>query len=224
MMEVLIAIGVLAMVSTLIYQAFDGLSRSKQGLARLNDRHHEARVALSRIARELESAYVSAHAPLDLSLQVQKTAFFGKRGSPMSRLDFSTFSNRRLDRDAHESDQADVSFFGSPDPQRSGVMDLARRVRTQMSPEPGRGGRVEVLATDVDLFDVEFLDPLSGEWTDGWDTTQAIGQAGRLPLMVRVTLVLNGGRRGERGRERAPLRYSTSVTIAAQRQLSFAIQ
>jgi general secretion pathway protein J len=224
MIEVLVAIAILALLSTLIFAAFDGLSRSKKGVARINDRHHEGRVAISRIARELEMAYVSMHAPIDLSLQVQKTFFRGKRATPLSRIDFSTFGNRRLDRDAHESDQADVSYFGSPDPERSGVTDLARRVRTTMSNTPGKGGRVELLATDVEGFDVEFLDPLTGSWIDTWDTTQAIGQGGRLPMQIRLTLVLNGGARRSTDGDRADIRFTTSVTVAAQRPLTFATQ
>ena len=224
MVELLIAISVLAMVSTLIFGAFSGMKASKEGLQRINDRYREGRLAMGRIARELQSAYISLHAPIDQSILVQQTAFIGSSGTPADRLDFNTFCNRRLDRHSHVSDQAEVSYFGSEDPERSAVVDLARRVSTRLDLEPDRGGVVQVLATDIDLFDLEYLDPLTGMWTEEWDTTQAIGQPGRLPLQVRILLVLNGGERSAQDRARKPLRFIAKVPIHIQRALTFATQ
>jgi general secretion pathway protein J len=222
--EVLIAMSVLAMVSILIYQAFAGMQRSKQGLRDTGDRWHEGRAAMQRMARELQGAYVSGHAILNPLAAVQKTAFLGERGTPAARLSFNAFVHRRLDRDAHESDQAEISYFGGRDPKRPGVTDLLRRESALLDLEPDRGGRVQVLATDIDLFDAEYLDPLSGQWVDGWDTTQVIGQPNRLPLQARLTLVLNGGRRGAADRARDTIRLVTKVPIEMRQPLSFATQ
>jgi len=224
LIEVLIAVGVLAMISTLIYGAFSGLRTSKEGVSRLSGRYHEGRQAIARIARELQSAYVSLHRPLDQSTQVVKTAFIGKRGSPADRLDFNSFSNRRFDRDSHESDQCEISYFGSPDPKRSSVVDLARRVSKQLDLEPEKGGRVDVLATDIDLFELSYLDPMTGMWTEDWDTTQAIGQPDRLPLQVRVLLVLNGGQRPGLGRGQSTIRFATKVALPISQALTFGVQ
>ena len=83
---------------------------------------------------------------------------------------------------------------------------------------------MDVLATDVDLFDVAFLEPLTIQWLETWDSTQATGQLGRLPLQVRLTLVLNGGKRSSRGRAQSPIRLVTKVTLPIQRALTFATQ
>ena len=224
MVELLIAIGVLAMVSMLIYGAFAGMKASKDGLQRMSDRYREGRLAMARISRELQSAYISGHTPIDESIQVQETAFIGSPGTPADRVDFNSFSNRRLDRHAHVSDQAEISYFGSADPDQNGVTDLARRVSTELDLEPDRGGTVQVLATDIDLFDLEYLDPLTGMWAEEWDTTQEIGQPGRLPLQVRVILVLNGGARSGSGRARDTLRFVSKVPIHILRPLTFATQ
>jgi len=224
LVELMIAISVLAMISVLIYSAFSGMRASRDGIQRLGDRYREGRMALARIAREVSSAYVSGHEPIDPSLKVQQTAFVATQGTPADRLDFNTFAYRRLDRDVHESDQAEVSYFGSQNPDENGIIDLARRVSPILDMEPKTGGRVDVLATDIDLFDLEFLDPMTGLWEETWDTTSAIAQENRLPLQVRIILVLNGGRRKNEGSGQDTIRLVTKVPIQMPRPLTFATQ
>jgi general secretion pathway protein J len=224
LIEMLIAIAILAMISMLIYGAFAGMKRSKEGIERINDRYREGRLAMARLARELSSAYLSAHVPINEQIAVQKTLFVGKRGTPADRIDFTAFSHHRLDRDSKESDQAEISYFGSQDPDKSDVTDLARRVSPRIDLDPQRGGRVDVLATDIDLFNLEYLDPLTGQWVETWDTTQATGQAGRLPLQVRILLVLNGGRRAAEDRSLQTIRLVSKVIIPIQNPLTFALQ
>lgn len=224
LVELLVAIAVLSMISVLIYSTFAGMKRSKEGVQRVSDRYREGRLAMARISRELQSAFISAHAPIDQSLGARKTAFIGTRGTPADRVDFTAFAHLRLDRDTHESDQAEISYFGSVNPSRNGTTDLVRRYSPHIDSDPKRGGRVEVLATDIDLFDLEYLDPLTGQWTETWDTTQAIGQGGRLPVQVRVILVLNGGRRTAADRGRQTIRVVSKVALPISRPLTFAVQ
>src|SRR6185503_11648157 len=96
LIEVVISISILAFITMLLYGAFAALKRSKDGLARVQDRQREARLAMARITRELQSAYLSAHAPLNQAMIQQKTQFKGERGTPADRLDFTAFANRRL--------------------------------------------------------------------------------------------------------------------------------
>ncbi len=224
MVELLVAVSVLSMICLLIYSAFAGMKRSRDGLQRINDRYREGRLAMQRIARELQSAYLSKHQPINPQFAVRQTAFVGRMGTPADRVDFNSFSGRRLDRDSHESDQIEISYFGSPDPEQNGVTDLARRVDKSPDLEPDRGGRVDVLATDIDLFHLEYLDPMTGQWVETWDTTQAVGQADRMPLQVRVVLVLNGGRRSAAGRGQGTIRLATKVPIQIAKPLTFAVQ
>ena len=179
---------------------------------------------MARMTRELQSAFISLHAPLNSALLVQRTAFIGSTGTPADRLDFDSFSNRRIDRNSHVSDQCELSYFGSSNPDASGVTDLARRVSTTLDLEPKHGGRVEVLATDIELFDLQYLDPLSGNWVDTWDTTQSVtGQPARLPVQVRIVLVLSGGARQGATRGRGSIRLVTKVSLPIENGLSFAV-
>jgi general secretion pathway protein J len=224
LIELLIAIGVLAMISMLLYGAFDGLERTKEGVTRVADRYHQGRAAIQRIAYELSGAYLSAHAPPDQNLLAVRTAFVGVRDTPAARVDFNSFSNRRFDKDSKESDQAEISYFGSPNPDGSGELDLARRISPHLDIEPERGGRVEVLATDIDMFELSYLDPQTGVWVDKWDTTQGLGQMNKLPLQVRVLLLLKGGARTSAERSRQPLRFITKVALALRDPLTFAVE
>jgi len=224
LVELLVAIVVLSLISVLIYNAFASMKRSREGIERVNDRFREGRLAMTRMIRELQSAYISLHAPINSSLLIQRTSFVATTGTPADRLDFNSFSNRRLDKNSHVSDQCELSYFGSPNPELSGVTDLARRISTTLDLEPKKGGRVDVLATDIDLFDLQYLDPLSGNWVDTWDTTQTLtGQPARLPVQVRILLVLNGGSRQGYDRGQGTIRLVSKVSIPIDNALNFAV-
>jgi general secretion pathway protein J len=222
LLEVLISIAILAAITSILFGAFSALKRSKDGLSRMQDRQREGRLAMTRMTREVQSAYLSAHMPLNQALLVQKTIFKGERGTPADRVDFTAFANTRLEKDSHVSDQCELSYYGSPNPDGSGTNDLVRRIDTELDLDPTKGGRVEVLATDIDLFDLQYLDAQTGQWQEGWDTTQSTGQLDRLPLQVRIILVLNGGARSGADRGRGTIRLVTKVGLNILQPLTFA--
>lgn len=222
LIEVMIAITVLALISGLLFTAFSSLKRSKEGVARVSERYREGRMAMGRITHELESAYTSKHLPIDLSLATQRTIFKAKQDSPADRIDFNAFVNRRIDRDVPESDQAEVSYYGEESPHEPGQIDLIRRINPRLDLEPTLGGLAQVLATDIDLFDLKFLDPLLGTWVEEWDTSTAVGQFERMPLQVKIHLVLNGGARADGDRDRAPIPFVAKVSIPIRGPLQFA--
>ncbi|MGC4063554.1 MAG: type II secretion system protein GspJ [Polyangiaceae bacterium] len=135
-----------------------------------------------------------------------------------------SFSHRRLLEDSPESDQAEISYFSAADEEHPGRVNLLRRVSPQIDTVPDKGGKTEILATDIDLFEVEYLDAATGQWQDRWDTTQATEQAGRLPLQVRLVLVLNGGKRHSSDREMGTIRLVTKVGLPMTKALTFATQ
>lgn len=215
LLEVLVSVGILVLIGTLVYGALDGMSKSKTAIGSMNERYQQGRGTLSRISRELESAFLSLHDPLVASQATRTTAFIGHHESPIDRLDFTSFSHRRVGRDTHESDQNELGYFGSRDPD-DGSLDLARREDKHIDLEPDRGGVVNVVAEDVKSFSLAYLEPLTGEWVDDWDSTQAAGQFMRLPLQVHVVLVLDGGPSKE------PITLSTKVPLAMQSPIAFA--
>jgi len=224
LVEVLIAIAILALISTLIFTSFSSLKRSKDGIRRVSERYREGRLAVARINRELQAAFVSKHAPIDPNLLQLKSSFVGQPGSPADRLDFLSFSNQRLDRNGRESDQAEIGYYGLESEKQRGVTDLVRRVDTSPDLDPDKGGRVQVLASDIDLFDLQYLDPLVGEWVEEWDTSQAVRQLDRMPLQVRIMLVLNGGSRVETAGARSTVPFVSKVSLNILMPLTFGVQ
>ncbi len=212
LVEVLVAISVVALLGLLIYSAFSGMSRARTNMASVAARHQHGRQALSRMTRELSSAFLSAHKNFQSLQNVRETAFTG-RGEDESRVDFTTFAEQHLDADSHASDQAEVSYFVSRD--RDGGRELVRRVSRYIDAEPARGGVVEVMVENIESFELHFLDPLTNEWLDRWDTTQATGQLGRLPAQVWIALTLEGGPNGR------AVRFETKVPIAVQLPIAF---
>lgn len=221
LLEILVAVSVLAMVTVLIWGSFNNLRRTQEGANHINERYHEGRQAMSRITRELQSAYLSNNAPTPPTERVVQTAFIGKRGTPAAEVHFNSFSHRRLDRDIHESDQVQISYYGQTDI-REGVTNLVRRFNPILGLDPERGGgRAQVLATDIDLFKLEYLDGTTGDWIETWNSLQGADQYERVPFQVRVTLILNGGRRLASGRARQPIKFVTVVGLPIQIPLKF---
>lgn len=215
LLEVLVALTILALISTLIYGAFDGMSRSKDSLAKINERHHQGRSALARIARELQSAFVSGHEPILTTSSTRTTIFKGQDSRPADRIDFTSFSHRRLLQDAKESDQNEISYYDSRDPDRSDKVDLVRREDKIIDLDPDKGGVVNVVAEDIESFELEYYDPISKDWTDTWDSGQPAAQFGRLPMFVRVSLEMKGP-------NSKPILFQTKVHIPGQSVLCFA--
>lgn len=218
LLEVIVSLGVLAMISLLIYGAFDSLSRGRKGEQLRSDRARQGRDAVERMAHEMQEAFLSLHTPTNQALITRNTAFIGKSSAQYDRVDFTAFAHRRVTKDSRESDQAEIGYFVVRDPELDDKMDLVRREQAPIDFDPKKGGVINVLAEDVERFDVRYLDPLTGQWLDTWDSTLLTMQMNRVPLEVRIELELKPVRNSP------PFRYVTKVMIPIQKPLQFGIQ
>ncbi len=217
LLEIMVSLGVMSMISLLIYGAFDSMSRGRRGEALRADRARQGREAVDRIGRELQSAFLSLHTPMNQALITRVTAFISQNSSQYDRVDFTSFAHRRVVKDAKESDQAEIGYFVVKDPEVEGKMDLVRREQAPIDADIKRGGVVNILAEDVERFDLRYLDPMSGQWVETWDTTQVTMQPNRLPLEIRIELEL-------RPVKNTPaFRYVTKVMIPMREPLKFGI-
>jgi general secretion pathway protein J len=190
LVEVMAAMAILAMVATLLYSAFVQTSRNKEHIEGQLERYHEICSGMERIAQELSMAYTSAHRNINESLRTMITAFIAKDQGNNTRVDFSSFSHRRLYRNAHESDQNELGYFVAqdPNPKHSSQKVLARREQRRVDDDPKKGGQSQILIENVKRFELSFLDPLTTEWVTTWDTTSA--QANRLPTQAKIVLIV----------------------------------
>jgi general secretion pathway protein J len=217
LLEVMVALAVLSLIAVLIHGVIDSLTRGRKAEGERSERAHEGREAMARILRDLSAAYLSQQVPALPALQTNRTAFVGKSSPVFDRIDFTAFGHFRTERDSHESDQAEVGYFAVRDPDVQDKWDLVRREQTPIDLEPLKGGIVNVIAENVDSFDVRYLDALTGQWVETWDSTQVTGQPNRLPLEVKVTLVLKGVGEGPN------YSYTTKIFLPIQQPLAFGI-
>ena len=217
LLEILVSLGIMAMISLLIYGAFDSLSRGRRGESLRADRARQGRDSVERIARELQSSFLSLHTPSQQGLITRLTGFVGQNSSQVDRIDFTSFAHRRITKEAKESDQAEIGFFVVKDPEVDGKMDLVRREQAPIDFDFKKGGVVNVLAEDVEKFDLRYLDPQTGQWTETWDSTSLIGQLNRLPLEVRIELELKPVR------NTPAFKYVTKIVLPMQQPLKFGI-
>jgi general secretion pathway protein J len=157
------------------------------------------------------------HTNTALALVVRNTAFVGKNNSDFDRVDFTAFAHHRLIRDAKESDQAEIGYFAVPDPDVQGKFDLVRREQAPIDLDPLRGGVVDVVAENIETFDVRYFDPISQLWTETWDSTQQNAQYNRMPSEVRITLTLKAVENSP------PYTFTTKVFLPIQQPLTFGI-
>lgn len=199
LIEVMIAITILAMISTLVYSGFTTTARHKARIEAEIDRSHLISAALERMVREISMAYVSqqGNASNQNGVGAVLTTFYGKDQGTRDRLDFTAFAHQRLFRNAHESDQCEISYFVTDHPEEDRLV-LARREQNRIDERPDRGGRVEILLDDVKGIDFEYLDPMTIEWSRSWDAIGAAGQPNRLPMQVRIVLSIPDPRRPSR--------------------------
>lgn len=218
LIEVMVAMAIVAMVSTLIYSGFTQTAQNKKRVEAELDRHHEIRLGLERMTRELSSAFVSAHLNPNPALQVVKTCFVGKDSGKGARIDFTAFAHQRLYRDAHESDQAELSYYLGDDPHDRTHTALIRREQRRIDDDPQQGGQAQVMVQNVTKLDLVYLDPLSMQWLKTWDTMQAAMQPNRLPSQVEIKLSVPNIQ--GRGRDET---FGTRVSLPMRFALNHAI-
>ena len=217
LLELLVSLAILAMMSLLIYGAFDSMNRGIKGEELRAERGREGRDALLRISRELSSAFLSMHNPTNIALITRQTAFIGQHSSPFDRVDFAAFAHRRIVKDARESDQCEVGYSASQDPDASDKMDLVRREQFPVDQDPVRGGVINVLAENIELFSLKYLDATTGIWTDTWDTTLQNAQYNRLPIEIKIAITF----RGRPGLDSTT--FTTKIMMPNMSPLSFGI-
>lgn len=188
LIEVAVAMAVLVLMGTITFASVSSAVEARN-ILESNDRvQQSARVAMARLSRELELAWLTSNLQ---TLPSFRTVFVGKDNEPVDELWFATLAHKRLYRNTRESDQAEVTVWGEPDPDRPGTYILLHRESPRIDEEPDEGGAVYPLAYGVRALRVRYLDPTTCEWADAWDSN-SIEQSQRLPRAAQLVLVLEG--------------------------------
>ncbi|MCB9727310.1 MAG: prepilin-type N-terminal cleavage/methylation domain-containing protein [Deltaproteobacteria bacterium] len=162
MIEVMVAVAILAVMGFLTYGSLVITIRSQQRADVLQERYHAARVFLGRFKREVSMAFLSLHQAEDKRTE---TLFDGAR----DRLTFNTSAYEPIRRDAHESDELEVEYRLDRD--EEGQPAVVRRVKLHIDERGGKGGREEVVLQGVKELEFEYYNEEGQDWESEWEVT-----------------------------------------------------
>lgn len=213
LIEVMIASAVLVMMMALAWGTIRNTSNARRTWEEYEQRNHELRMAMNRIVKDFEHAYLSRNE--DTSATHPRTMFIGKSASKFPEIRFSTLGHRVLWADANESEQTVISYITRPSPDGRGT-DWIRREQRRPSNEPWEDlpAEYDVLVQDVETVELEYWNWRNLEWQDTWDTTQSDGQKGWLPSRVRITIEIKDARG-------ASYKVTSQARILMQEPLNF---
>ncbi len=194
LVEVLIALSIVVIISSLIYGAFARTFDVREQVTQSQERYHGLRVALERMAREISMAFVYNCQQLNTPTgeRRQQTLFKLEHEGKFDKLTFTSFSHLRLFKDVHESDQNVLSYFGEGDPRHSSQYNLMRREKARIDGQPEEGGETQVLCPDIKELRFDFWDNVKNDWVDDWDCSR-VERQNQLPRLVRIKLVAAEG-------------------------------
>lgn len=191
LVELLIAVSILVIITTLIYGSFTRSYDAREFVLAAQERFHTARLALYRMANEISMAFIYECREQNTPTGEPnlRTLFKLEHEGNVDRLLFASFSNLRLFRNVHESDQNVITYYGENDPQDSSKTNLLRKVKTHIDGNPEDGGKALLLCPDIEELSFELWDETKQEWVDEWDCSQ-VERLNQMPSLVRITLTV----------------------------------
>ncbi|HWN68602.1 MAG TPA: prepilin-type N-terminal cleavage/methylation domain-containing protein, partial [Haliangium sp.] len=84
LIEVLIAMAMVSFMLVMAWSTTTSVADAQKYFEDVQERNHEIRVALNRMARDISSAYISGNE--DKSLDNRRTLFIGKEETPVDEL------------------------------------------------------------------------------------------------------------------------------------------
>jgi prepilin-type N-terminal cleavage/methylation domain-containing protein len=194
LIEVMIATAIMGGMMMLAWRTVSNTSQARSTFESFEHRNHELRMALGRIVRDLEGAYLSKNE--DQVASHPRTLFVARSSSKAPDIRFSTLGHRVLWGDANESEQTVISYVLRPNRQKAGTDDWIRREQRRPSNQPWEDEPAEydVLVHDLVSAKFEYWNWKNLEWQDTWDTTQTDGQKGWLPSRVKITVTIKNAR------------------------------
>jgi type II secretion system protein J len=192
LIEVVVAIGLLAVVMTLVYSAFSRSLDVTRETAEVTERVRQVQTVTERLVDELSAAYWFSDSMVPASQGGEGRGYFvGTQGTAtdsevrLDRLGWTTFAHRRYVGERTESDVAEITY--RVETSASGTDGrLVRDERVNVLSDAAWATQSDELAVGVSEFRLRYL--LNGEWVDEWDANQRR----RLPSAVEVTVTLAG--------------------------------
>ena len=188
--EVILAVGLLATVSISLFVTMSRSFKVKENLTVLSERYHEGRQVMRRITRELRMSFLKAQPPEEVQEEgpAVLTRFLGEE----DEIYFANTAHIRLRAEGRESDQSEVAYFlkrpSYDTPYRAPT--LFRRESRRIDDRPERGGSIWPVVDGVKSFKLEYWDDSKEIGDDAWQRSWDSDDNKLLPARVRITLEL----------------------------------
>lgn len=204
LIEILVAISLLAIISVLVWQSMYTTTRIKERSEKLDEEFRRASIALSKISQDLSMAVIFQSVDLmgvsPAGEQQSKIVFIGKNQGEQDQLVFDAFSHLRYVKDSKESELSEITYYLEPDADRSGAYLLKKKETSPPTAHPDQesfsesrekksGTSVMTLLEGVKSLNFRYYDFQKAEFVEEWDTTK-VDHLGKLPRAVEVTLIL----------------------------------
>ena len=217
LVEVIIALTLLVVIGTAVARSMAISFETKDVVSRVNDRYHEGRVVMSRIARELRMSFLRAEVPQ--ANREEEPAVVTRFVGDESEIYFASTAHTRIYADLRESDQCEIAYFlkrGDRDSPYRGKT-LYRRESRRLDNKPDKGGFIWPVVEGVKTLKFEYWDDEKeigdDAWQRDWDSHENELEP-LLPARVRITLELEGSD------GRPPYRFVTQANPKIRRPIN----
>jgi general secretion pathway protein J len=184
LIEVVVAIGLLAIVMTLVYGAFSRSVDVTRDTAEASERMRQVQVITERLVDELSAAYWFADNGGRGRFEGSSDTAAGA-DTRRDRLVWTTFAHRRYVADRPESDVSQIEYRVEADPDGA-TGRLVREERSNVLSDAPWALQTDDMAEGVTEFKLRYLG--GADWVDAWEAKLRQG----LPRAVEVTVGLAG--------------------------------
>lgn len=200
LLEVILAIGVLAMISAITYGAIANASAMAEEATARRQIRAMGRNAVEIMQKELSLAFISQN-----QTDYYRTQFKGTDRDPIDEIYFVAMAHQKRYAGAKEGNAAEFAYWSEDDRKGGPFRSLIHRESPIIDDQPERGGTVLALSHDVRRLNLRYYDERKEEWLDEWDSESG-DQMNRTPHAIEIALELED----EQGRSAA---YFTRVPV-----------
>lgn len=187
LVEIMIAISIFFTLSYLSYVSIENAFALSTEVKAEEDYTTDVIRVISRMKRELSNAFLIKKKKINARV---KTIFKSEQEYDIDKITFTSFSHLRVNLNAKESDQAEISYFGRKQNSDEGRgYKLMKRESFFIDDKPEKGGVIREIARNVKEFHCKYYKNNSGDesWVDVWNS-DGIETNGKLPEYIRCKI------------------------------------
>ncbi len=185
LIEIIIAMSLLATVSFLSYLTMEGMFALKDDVIREQQHIQNINRFIQRFQKDMSNMFLLQNSKEDARV---KTLFKSKKEFYVDSIVFASFSHLRVHFNAKESDQCEISYFGERD-KDSGTHIIKRRESTFIDDKPEEGGEIYTVLKNVKSLHCNYFKTDSEEWVEEW-STEGVETGRKLPPYATCELVV----------------------------------